>query len=149
MPSDEDRSGKPRRPALQMSPIHLVDVLVYLVVLGLFVQFFPTVISESFAVSLATAVILKLALEVVVATKTRVLRRFHAATTPFVRALTAGALVATGAGSKFVVLWLTDAVLGDAVQLGGYVQVTLLVLALITARALVRRLIDPAPVDVA
>ena len=129
--------------------MHLVDVLVYLVVLGLFVQFFPAVIAESFAVSLATAIILKLALEAVVAAKTRILRRFRAATTSLVRVVAAIALVATGAGSKFVVLWLTELLLGDAVHLGGFFQVTLLVFTLIAARALVRRIINPAPVDVA
>ena len=45
--------------------IHLVDVLVYVVVIALFVQFFPAVISESFAITLLTAVLLKVVLEVV------------------------------------------------------------------------------------
>ncbi|GEK86145.1 hypothetical protein [Microbacterium aerolatum] len=51
-------------------PIDLVDVLVYLIVLELFVQFFPSVVSESFLVSVITAVLMKIALEIVVTAKT-------------------------------------------------------------------------------
>ncbi|MDN3494785.1 hypothetical protein QL996_02500 [Planococcus sp. APC 4015] len=123
--------------------VHLVDVLVYLVVLGLFVQFLPAVISESFAVSLATAVLLKLVLEVVVAAKNAVVARLRAAKRRVGRIIGVAALVAVSAGSKFVVLWLTDAVFGDAVHLGGFFSVTLLVVTLIVARALVRRVVDP------
>ena len=46
-----------------MRPIDLVDVFVYLVVLGVFIQLFPAVISESFPVALLTAVLLKIVLE--------------------------------------------------------------------------------------
>ena len=52
-----------------MSPLDLVDVLVNVVVLNLAVQFVPSVISETFTLSLLTAVLLKVVLEVVVAGK--------------------------------------------------------------------------------
>jgi hypothetical protein len=45
------------------------------------------------------------------------------------------------AGSKLVVLELVDLVFGDAVSLGGFIPVTLLVAALLTSRAAVRRLL--------
>ena len=54
----------------------------------------------------------------------------------------------TAAGSKIVVLELVDLVFGDAVSLGGFVSVTLLVIALLVFRAAVRRLLygdSPAP----
>lgn len=132
--------------------LHLVDVFVYLVVLGLFTQFFPRVLSESFAVSLATAIVLKLVLEAVVAIKSPLMARVRATrgtVTPRARVVATAALVLTGAGSKFVVLWLTDVLLGDAVSLGGFFQVTLLVVTLIAARAAVRRILSPEPVDIA
>lgn len=122
--------------------IHLVDVLVYLVVLGLFAQFLPAVLSETFAVSLATAVLLKFVLEAVVLAKNAVLARLRGTSTTAGRVLGVAALVGVSAGSKFVVLWLTDLVLGDAVHLGGFFSVTLLVVTLIVARALVRRIVD-------
>ena len=42
----------------------VVDVFVYVVVLNLFVEYFPKVISETFTLSLLTAVLLKAVLEV-------------------------------------------------------------------------------------
>jgi hypothetical protein len=127
----------------RFDPIHLVDVLVYLVVLGLFTQFFPSVISESFSVSLLTAILLKLALELVVWVKSAVLSRLRSARRPIGKVLMAVALVATGAGSKFLVLWLTDLVLGDAVHLGGFFLVTVLVITLVLSRTGVRLLLQP------
>ncbi|TQJ31069.1 hypothetical protein [Microbacterium sp. SLBN-146] len=127
----------------RFDPIHLVDVLVYLVVLGLFTQFFPSVISESFSVSLITAILLKLALELVVRAKSAVITRFRAAASPVGKVLLALALVATGAGSKFLVLWLTDLLLGDAVHLGGFFLVTVLVITLVLSRTGVRLLLQP------
>lgn len=49
------------------------------------------------------------------------------------------------AGSKLVVLWLVDLVFGDEVSLGGFIPVTLLVVALLAARAAVRRLLEDQP----
>jgi hypothetical protein len=48
-------------------------------------------------------------------------------------------------GSKLVVLELVDLVFGGAVSLGGFVPVTLLVIALLGARAAVRRLLHDTP----
>jgi hypothetical protein len=45
--------------------------------------------------------------------------------------------------SKFVVLTLEDLFFGDAVELGGFVPVTLLILVLMVSRAGVRRLLTP------
>lgn len=49
------------------------------------------------------------------------------------------------AGSKVVVLELVDLDFGDAVSLGGFISVTLLVVALLLSRAGVRRLLYDAP----
>jgi hypothetical protein len=48
-------------------------------------------------------------------------------------------------GSKLVVLWLVDVIFGDRVSLGGFIPVTLLVLALLASRSGVRRLLFDAP----
>ena len=44
----------------------IIDVFVYVVVLNLAVEYVPSVISEGFTLSLLTAVLLKVALEVVI-----------------------------------------------------------------------------------
>lgn len=129
---------------MRLRAVDLVDVFVYLVVLGLFEQFFPKIITESFAVSLLTAVLFKLALGVIGIVKTRILARVRAARTAVGKTLNAASLVLLGAGSKFLILWLTDVLFGDAVSLGGFFSVTLLIVTLMLARIGVRLLIDRA-----
>jgi len=129
---------------VRLRAVDIVDVFVYLVVLGLFTQFLPNVITESFIVSLLTAVLFKLALEVIAVLKSRILDRVRASRTAARKTLNAALLLVLGAGSKFVILWLSDLVFGDAVQLGGFFSVTLLILALMAARLGIRLLIDRA-----
>jgi len=136
MPSDGRR-------ALRIDPADVVDVLVYVVVLNLAIEYVPEVISEGFTLSLLTAVLLKLVLELVVLVKGRVVGRFHSARTRRGRIVAATALWVVAVGSKFAVLELVDLVFGDSVQLGGFVSVTLLIVALLVSRTLVRRLLFP------
>ena len=129
---------------MRLRAVDIVDVFVYLVVLGLFTQLLPNVITESFIVSLLTAVLFKLALELIAILKTRILDRVRASRTAARKTLNSALLHALGAGSKFVILWLTDLVFGDAVQLGGFFSVTLLIIVLMAARLGIRLLIDRA-----
>lgn len=123
----------------------VVDVFVYVVVLNLFIQYVPAVISETFTLSLLTAVLLKGVLEVVLAVKKRARGRFTAARGA-VGKVGAGLLLwGVLVGSKFVVLELTDLVFGDSVSLGGFVSVTLLILTLLVSRLVVRRMLAPVP----
>lgn len=128
-------------------PGHVFDLFVYVVVLNLAIEYVPSVISEGFTLSLLTALLLKVALEVVIAVKGRIAARFHAATTRGGKVAAGLSLWAVAAGSKLVVLELVDLVFGDAVSLGGFISVTLLVLALLASRAAVRRLLAPEEDD--
>ena len=119
----------------------VVDFFVYVVVLNLAVEFLPAVISESFTLTLLTALLLKIALELVLVLKGRVVARFKAASTGAGK-VGAGVLVwIVAAGSKLVVLELVDVAFGSRVSLGGFVSVTLLVVTLLLSRAGVRRLL--------
>ena len=126
---------------LRAHPADVVDVFVYVVVLNLAVELVPKVLSERFSLSLLTAVLLKLALEVVILLKGRILGRLRAAGTRRGKVAAGLALWAVAAGSKLVVLELVDLVFGDAVRLGGFISVSLLVLALLASRGAVRRLL--------
>lgn len=126
---------------MRVRPIDLVDVLVYLVILGAFSQLFPEVISESFLLSLLTAVLLKIVLEVVMRVKQAALGRVRSGRTAPIRIISAVVLLLLMPGSKFVVLELVALVFGDAVQLGGFFLVTLLIIVLMLARGLTRRLL--------
>ncbi|WP_344428185.1 hypothetical protein [Pseudonocardia ailaonensis] len=119
----------------------IVDVFVYVVVLNLFIEYFPAAISETFTLSLVTAVLLKVVLEGVVAVKDRVKRRFLEATGPLGKVFAAVLLWAVLFGSKFLVLEVVALVLRGRVELGGFFSVTLLILVLMIARAGVRRLL--------
>ena len=116
-------------------------MFVYVVVLNLAIQYVPSIISETFTLSLLTAVLLKIALEVVLLLKGRILSRLRAATTTSAKWAAGALLWVAAAGSKIVVLELVDLVFGDAVSLGNFISVTLLVIALLLSRAGVRRLL--------
>jgi hypothetical protein len=125
----------------RITPADVVDVSVYVVVLNLAVEFVPSVISETFTISLLTAVLLKVVLEIVVSLKGRVKARFRAASSAAGKVLALLLLWAVLVGSKFAVLELVDLVFGDRVSLGGFFAVTALIIVLLLSRAGVRRLL--------
>ena len=79
-------SAEPRPPRgpvrgwIRARPADVIDLFVYVVVLNLAIEYVPSVISEGFTLSLLTAVLLKVALEMVIVLKARVLDRLRAAT---------------------------------------------------------------------
>jgi len=121
----------------------VVDVFVYTVVLNVFVEYFPQVISETFTLSLLTAGLLKGILEVVVAAKNRVKARFRQASTPAGKVVAGLLLWVVLFGSKFLVLETVNIVFGERVSLGRFFSVTLLILVLLSSRAVVRRVLRP------
>ena len=81
----------------------------------------------------------------VILVKNAILVRLRAATTPRTKLVAALSLWVVAVGSKLVVLELVNLVFGDSVSLGGFISVTLLVLALLASRAAVRRLLYDTP----
>jgi hypothetical protein len=128
----------------RIDPAHLVDVLVYVVVLNLAAEHAPRVITESFTTSLLVALLLKGVLEVVLHAKTWARRRLAAATTPVGRVAGVLTLAVVLPGSKVLVLEAVALVFGDAVSLGGFWSVTVLIITLLLARLGVRRLLRPS-----
>ncbi|MDO5754421.1 hypothetical protein [Arthrobacter sp.] len=129
---------------VRIRPLDLVDVLAYLVVLGLFTQLFPAVISESFLLSFLTAILLKVVLDLVVRVKGNIVARIKATESASVRVVNVVALLLVLPGSKLLVLELVALVFGDAVQLGGFLQVTGLIIVLMLVRGGARRLASPS-----
>jgi len=134
VPDQDDGAADRLQPRIAAA---IVDVFVYVVVLNLFVEYLPQVISETFTLSLLTAVLLKGVLEIVVAAKNRVKARFRQASTPIGKVVAAVLLWVVLFGSKFLVL-----VFRDRVSLGGFFSVTALILVLLVSRAVVRRLLQ-------
>jgi hypothetical protein len=119
---------------MRIRPIDLVDVLVYLVVLGVFIQLFPDVVSETFLLALLTAILLKVVLELVLRAKKKIVARIRSAETRRVRIVNAITLLLLLPGSKFLVLELVALAFGDGVRLGGFFQVAALIIVLMLAR---------------
>lgn len=89
-PVGESRPGRGGLGAWVLAhPTHVIDLFVYVVVLNLAVQFLPAVISETFTLSLLTAALLKVTLELVLVLKGAVLARFRTATSPVVKVTSA------------------------------------------------------------
>jgi len=109
----------------------------------------PQVITESFSVSILTALMLKVVLELVLRVKKAARARLGRATGGPGRVGGVLVLWAVLAGSKFLVLAVEDLLFGDRVDLGGFVAVTGLVVALVLAREGVRWLLarDPGTRD--
>lgn len=134
--------------SLKIRSADIIDVFVYVVVLNLAIEYVPAVISETFTMSLVTAVILKAVLEVVVVIKNRAKSRFRTAVSPIGKVASALALWAVLVGSKFVVLEIIAFVFQGEVSLGGFFAVTGLILVLLLSRAAVRRLLrEPDPLS--
>jgi hypothetical protein len=137
-----DRAPRSWLRGIQVRPEDVVDVFVFVVVLNLAIEYLPAVISEGFTLSLLTAVLLKLSLEAVILVKKRAVARFSGAQSLRARIIAAALLWVVAAGSKVAVLELVNLVFGDAVSLGGFVSVTVLVVTLLASRAAVRRLLS-------
>lgn len=111
--------------------------------LNLATQFLPSVIAETFAISLLTAIVLKVTLELILLAKGWVVHRIRSASTVPVRIVTVLMLVVLLPLSKILVLELIGFLFGNAVSLGGFVSVTLLIITLVLARLGVRWLLTP------
>ena len=120
----------------------VVDVFVYIVVLNLAIEYVPSVISENFTMSILTAILLKAALEVVLALKSRILARVTDSSATFEKVTWVAALWVVAAGSKLVVLEVISLVFAEYVSLGGFLSVTVLVICLMLARAGLRWLLS-------
>jgi hypothetical protein len=136
-----EQAGNAAPVRVRLAP-DVIDIFVYVVVLNLFVEYFPKVISESFTLSLLTALLLKVALELVLLVKNRIKARFRQARTLGGKAVAAIVLWLVLVGSKFAVLEAVDAVFGGRVSLGGFIPVTLLIVTLLLSRAVVRHLLQ-------
>jgi len=109
------------------------DVLVYTVVLNLFVEFSDAVVIDSFMISIFTAVVMKVLLDLLTLAEHHV-SHFFSKIHKVLGFLSMWAVLFL---SKFVILEVIDIIFGDRVELGKFLDVVVLVLALMISRALV------------
>ena len=114
----------------------LTDILVYIVVLNLFVEYVNAVVIESFSVSVVTAVLLWLMLGVIKRLERRVagyFRRRKGVLWLVLRYLSVWAILVV---SKFVILEVVALVTAGRAVLGHFFEVLAIVLALMAAEGL-------------
>ena len=116
----------------------VTDVLLYILILNLFVQFVPKVVTESFTISVFTALVLKLLIDAIAKLEHGVKGWFNQHEGRAWRAFGVTTMFSILFLSKFFVLEVIDVVFGDQVSLGGFIEVALLVLTMILARLGVR-----------
>lgn len=118
------------------------DVLIYIVVLNLFVEFADAIIIESFWISILTAVLLVALLDIVGGIEHRVARFFgQKEGTPF-RILGYVTAFLILFASKFIILEVVDFVFGDQVDLGHFLDVLVLIVAMIVTTSVVGKIFD-------
>jgi len=116
------------------------DVLVYIVVLNLFVEFNDAIIIESFWISILTAVLLKALLDVVVGLEHHVGDFFERQGTTLMTTLGIGIKFVILFTSKFIILEVVNFVFGEEVELGHFVDVLLLIITMMAARAILGKI---------
>jgi hypothetical protein len=127
----------------------LTEILVYLVVLNLFVEFVDTVVIDSFAVSLVTAILLWVMLRAIKGLERRAAAFFRGKKgigARLLRYLSVWAILFT---SKFVIIEVVALVTAGRAALGEFFAIVAIVLVLMAAEALLawtfRRLGAPMP----
>ena len=111
------------------------DVLIYILVLNLFVEYNPKMVIDSFTISIFTAILLKILLEIILKLEQRVAAFFEGR-----KVLQIFFVWLILFGSKFVILEVVDLVFGEHVELGKFLDVIWLVIALMVARDIFQRI---------
>ena len=112
------------------------DVLIYTIVLNLFVEYVDAVVIDSFTISILTAVLLKILLDVVMHYEHGVRSYFATKEGAFFKVAGTLSLIAVLFVGKLVILEVVNIVFGDHVELGHFIEVVALVLALMITRRL-------------
>jgi heme-degrading monooxygenase HmoA len=116
------------------------DVLVYIVVLNLFVEFVDAIVIESFWISILTAVLLQALLEMVVGLEHQVGGFFERMGGTWSRIAEVTAKFVILFTSKLLILEIVNVVFGDRVELGHFLDVLLLIIAMMGTRAIAQRI---------
>ena len=119
-----------------------LDILIYTVVLNLFVEYVDEIVIDSFTIALLTAVLLKLMLVLLGTLEERASEFFLSKGTTAAKVLRVVAVFSILFFGKLLILEVVDIVFGDRVDLGHFVEVVVLILSMMVARALMNLIFD-------
>ena len=114
----------------------MMDVFVYTVVLNLFVEYVDSIVIDSFTVSLLTAIVMKVMIDLINLAVDQVKDYFGDEGGGLAKVLLVLSAWAIMFGSKIVILLVIQVIFEEDVDLGGFVNVLLLVVAMMVARRL-------------
>jgi hypothetical protein len=134
MPDEKSVATMPTRQQIIFSS-WTKDVLIYIIVLNLFVEYNAKIIIDSFTISIFTAIILKILLEIILKLEHRVADAFKSH-----RVLQILLVWLILFSSKFLILEVINLVFGDHVELGKFIDVILLVIVLMGVRGIIKRI---------
>jgi hypothetical protein len=129
-------------PAQKRYAAAMTDILVYTVVLNLFVEHHKAIEIDSFTISIFTAIVLTLLLDVILRFEHLVSGYFKGKDSTAFRIIGLLVTFAILFLSKFLILEVVDLVFGDEVELGHLVDVIVLIITMIVARQLVTYVYD-------
>jgi len=112
------------------------DVLVYIVVLNLFVEFVDAIVIDSFWISILTAVLLKALLDIVIRLEHRVGAFFDKLGGSFYKFIGIATKFLILFTSKLIILEVVNIVFGDHVELGHFIDVLALIIAMMATKAI-------------
>ncbi len=118
----------------------MTDVLVYIVVLNLFAEFNDAIVIESFWISILTAILLQALIAVLKVVEHRVGDFFEQRDGVRPRVIGGVAKFVILFTSKLIILEIVNFVFGDEVELGHFLDVLVLILTMMAARALVGKI---------
>jgi hypothetical protein len=112
-----------------------MEVLIDIVVLNLFIEFVHTIVIDSFAISILTALLLKLMVDAVKGLEQRVSGYFAAKPGSGWKVARYGSVWLILFLSKFVILEAVNFVFGDHVELGSFFEIFAIIVTMLAASA--------------
>jgi hypothetical protein len=112
----------------------MADVLVYVVVLNLFVEFADEIVIDSFWISILTAILLKLMLDALKGVEHRVGSFFRAREGTIYKVLGWASVFSILFLGKLLILEVVNIVFGDHVDLGHFIEIAALIVSMIVVR---------------
>lgn len=116
------------------------DVLIYIIVLNLFVEYNDAIVIDSFTISIFTAILLKALLDIILGLEHKIGEFFETRSSAFAKFLRVLFTWMILFLSKFAILEIVDIVFREHVELGNFLSVLALVITLIVAREIVQRI---------
>ena len=120
----------------------VADVLVYIVVLNLFVEFVDAIVIDSFWISILTAVLLKLLLDALTGVEHRVLGFFKAKEGRIYAILGKVSFFSILFLGKLFILEAVNFVFGDHVELGHFIEIVTLIIAMMLSRLALQKIYE-------